>query len=337
MRTATRTHFDAYLSRIAQLNGVSDATRIFSASPSVQQTLETKMQESSEFLRQINMIGVRDLAGQKVGLTITSTIASRTDTSGSGVRSPINVADTDARGYECKQTNFDTGIPYALLDAWAKFPDFQTRLSNAILRQQALDRIMIGFNGVSAAATTDRATHPLLQDVNIGWLQHYRDDAPARVLDEGAASGVVKVGGTNPDYANLDALVMDAVNSLIEPWYQDDTRLVAIVGRDLLNDKYFQIVNRNLDPTEQLAADIITSRKQLGGLPAVRVPYFPTGTILITALSNLSLYWQEDGRRRYIRDEPEKNRVANYESSNDAYVVEDYGFGCLIENIQLGD
>ena len=29
------------------------------------------------------------------------------------------------------------------------------------------------------------------------------------------------------------------------------------------------------------------------------------------------------------------NRIANYESSNDAYVVEDYGFGCLIENVEV--
>ncbi|WP_298844331.1 P2 family phage major capsid protein, partial [uncultured Salinicola sp.] len=57
------------------------------------------------------------------------------------------------------------------------------------------------------------------------------------------------------------------------------------------------------------------------------------GTIFITALSNLSLYWQTGSRRRYLRDKPERKRVENYESSNDAYVVEDYGFGCVIENI----
>ncbi|MCD7096996.1 phage major capsid protein, P2 family [Stenotrophomonas sp. MMGLT7] len=337
MRNTTRVLYNAMLTQIAQLNGVADAAVQFSATPSVQQTLETRIQESSAFLSQINMIGVRELAGEKVGITIGSTIASRTDTSGAGVRSPINVADTDANGYLCKQTNFDTGIPYGLLDAWAKFTDFQTRVRDAIIRRQALDRIMIGFNGLQASATTDRATYPLLQDVNIGWLQQYRTHADARVLDSGAAANVVKIGGTAPDYANLDALVMDAVNSLIDPWYQDDTSLVAIVGRDLLNDKYFQMVNQDLPPTEQLAADIIKSKKQLGGLPALRVPFFPTGKILITSLSNLSLYWQEEGRRRYLKEEPEKNRIANYESSNDAYVVEDYGFGALIENIQIGD
>ncbi|MBD4604815.1 capsid protein, partial [Xanthomonas citri pv. citri] len=90
--------------------------------------------------------------------------------------------------------------PYQLLDAWAKFPDFQTRLSNSIAVQQGLDRIMIGFNGTSAAVTTDLATNPLLQDVNIGWLQKMRASAPDRVIEEGeAGSGKVTIGATG-DY-----------------------------------------------------------------------------------------------------------------------------------------
>ncbi|MBI8816176.1 P2 family phage major capsid protein, partial [Pseudomonas aeruginosa] len=27
----------------------------------------------------------------------------------------------------------------------------------------------------------------------------------------------------------------------------------------------------------------------------------------------------------------------NYESSNDAYVVEDYGLGCMVENIEVAE
>ena len=30
-------------------------------------------------------------------------------------------------------------------------------------------------------------------------------------------------------------------------------------------------------------------------------------------------------------------RFENYESSNDAYVVEDFGAGCLIENIEMSE
>jgi P2 family phage major capsid protein len=220
---------------------------------------------------------------------------------------------------------------------WAKFPDFQTRVRNAIVHRQALDRIMIGFNGTSYAADSDRVTNPLLQDVNIGWLQKYRADAPARVMAEVvAASGAVNVfaGG---DYENLDALVFDAVNNLIDVWFREDTALVAIMGRDLLADKYFPLINQAQPASEQLATDVVLSQKRVGGLPAARVPFLPAGTMLITTFDNLSLYYQDGARRRHIQDNPKRDRIENYESSNDDYVVEDYGRGCLIENIVTVD
>lgn len=315
--------------------GVASAAEKFSVVPSVQQTLETRLQESSEFLRRINIIGVQDQKGAKLGLGIGSPIASTTNTAGAD-RTTKDPTSLDEQFYECTQTNSDTHIPYAKLDAWAKFPDFQTRVRDAIVIRQALDRIMIGFNGTSRAATSDPGANPLLQDVNKGWLQHYREQAAARVLKDGATAGSIKVGGATPDYANLDALVMDAVASLIDAWHQDDTQLVAILGRDLLHDKYFPLVNATQAPSEQLAADLIISQKRVGGLPAVRVPFVPAGKILITRLDNLSIYWQEGARRRAVIDNPKRDRIENYESSNDAYVVEDFGAGCLIENIVIG-
>ena len=138
------------------------------------------------------------------------------------------------------------------------------------------------------------------------------------------------------DYHNLDALVFDAVNELIKPWFQDDTELVVICGRKLLSDKYFPIINDASDNQNKLAGQVLVSQKQIGGLKAVRVPFFPEDKLLITKLSNLSIYWQSGARRRYIEDEPKRNRVVNYESSNDAYVVEDYDCAGLVENIVMG-
>jgi P2 family phage major capsid protein len=334
MHNETRPLFEAFVARIGQLNSVKDASKKFSVAPSVQQTLETKLQESSDFLGRINVFGVKELKGEKLGLGV-NPIAGRTDVS-DGPRQPRDVSTLDDMDYECKFTEFDTAIGYAKLDAWAKFPDFQSRLRDAILRQQALDRIMIGFNGTSAAVKTNRVTNPLLQDVNIGWLQKYRTHAAARVMKEVTEANKVRVGKAG-DYENLDALVYDGVNEMIDPWHQESTELVAICGRKLLGDKYFPLINKDNAPTEQTALDLIVSQKRIGGLQAVRAPFFPDGKIFITSLSNLSLYWQEGARRRHIVEEANYNRIANYESSNDAYVVEDYGFGCLIENIELGD
>lgn len=333
MRNDTRKLFSGYMAQQATLNGVESAGTKFAVTPSVQQKLESKIQESSAFLSRINVIGVAEQSGEKLGLGISGTIASRTDTSGNGERQTTDPTGLTADGYVCKQTNFDTHIRYATLDAWAKFKDFQTRVSDQVLQRCALDRITAGWNGTSAAATTNRATNPLLQDVNIGWLEKIRLNAAARVLKEGAAAGKVTIGATG-DYKNLDALVYDAYKTLLDPWFQEDPQLIVLVGRDLMHDKLFPLVEGNDAPTEKLAADIVISQKRLGGLQAMVVPFFPAGKVLVTRLDNLSIYFQDNSRRRAVVDTPKRDRIEFFESSNDAYVIEDYGLCALIENIQ---
>ncbi|HFT7528850.1 TPA: phage major capsid protein, P2 family [Stenotrophomonas maltophilia] len=338
MRTETRTQFNQFTRRVAELNNIESAVLSFSVEPSVQQTIEQRIQESSAFLSAINMPGVIDLKGEKIGVGVSGTIAGRTDTSGNGKREPADVTALDKTGYECVQTNYDTAIPYARLDAWARQKNFQTVLRDAIIQRQALDRIMVGFNGTSIAPTTNSSTNPLLQDVNKGWLQQYREHSGKRVMAKGKAGDKIVIGGTDKatrDYANLDALVMDVVSNLIDPWHQQDPALVVVLGRNLVHDKYFPIINQDNKPTEQLAADLVLGTKRIGGLQPVVVPFMPADALLVTSLDNLSLYWQIDGRRRYIKEEPEKNRIANFESSNDCYVVEDYGRGAVVENIKV--
>lgn len=331
MLNSTRDRYNAYLDRQATLNGVASARDQFSVEPTVSQKLEDRIRESSGFLQQINVIGVPELKGQKLGLDVNSPIASRTDTS-VGERNPKDPTDLGPQDYECSETDFDTFVSYQKLDMWAKFPDFQTRLRNAVTKQQARDRIMIGWNGTSIAATSDIATNPLLQDVNIGWLQEMRTHAPERVLT------APKVGDqAGADYKNIDAAVMDATNNLIAEWFADDTDLVAIVGRNLVSDKYVALANDHNAPTEKVALDSIISNKQIGGKKAIMVPFFPANAAMITKLSNLSIYYQEGSRRRLIKEEPEKRRIVDYQSVNEDYVVEDFSAACLIENISVPD
>ncbi|WP_433589661.1 phage major capsid protein, P2 family [Pseudomonas koreensis] len=334
MRNDTRVLFNAYLHQLAQLHGVRDVTTKFTAAPSVAQTLETRIQESSSFLSSINIYGVSEQSGEKIGIGIDGTIASTTDTTVKD-REPRDPSSLDNRGYTCTQTNFDTGLRYQKLDQWAKFKDFQARIRDAIIKAQALNRIMIGWNGTSRAATSNPTTNPLLQDVNIGWLQKMRVENEARVMAEvSAGSGKIEIGA-GKDFENIDALVVSMVNEFIDPWYQEDTELVVICGRQLLADKYFPIINKTQAPTEILAADIVTSQKRLGNLPAVRVPHFPPNGLLVTRLDNLSIYWQEGTRRRTVVDNAKRDRVENYESVNESYVIEDLGCAAMAENITL--
>jgi P2 family phage major capsid protein len=332
MKNFTRTIYSQLLARIGTLNSVDNVTATFSVAPTIQQKLETAIQESSAFLKSINVIGVGEMEGEKLRLGVSGPVAGRTNTTNED-RKTRDLSGLKDQKYKCYKTDFDTHIPYAKLDAWAKFPDFQSRVANVIVQQQALDRIMIGFNGISAAATTNIATNPLLQDVNIGWLQQMRNEAPENVMNSGATPNKIKIGTTG-DYKNLDAAVFDAI-TLLDPWFREDSNLVAIVGRELMHDKYFPLVNKDQAATETLASDIIISQKRLGGLQAVTVPFMPSNAILITRMDNLSIYFQEEARRRSLVDNPKRDRVENYESSNDAYVVEDFGMAALIENIEF--
>lgn len=342
MRKQTRFKFNAFMSRVAELNGIDtgDLDKKFSVEPSVTQTIMTRVQDSSTFLTRINILPVRDMKGEKIGLDVSGSIASTTDTAGGDERETADFATLDAEGYFCQQVNYDFHIRYNTLDLWARYQDFQTRLRDAIVKRQSLDRIMIGFNGTHRAKTSNRIKFPLLQDIAPGWLQKYRENAPSRVMnkvvaeDGSVVSEKVRVGAGG-DYANLDALVMDATNTLIAPWYQEDPELVVICGRQLLADKYFPLVNQEQPNTEALAADMIISQKRIGNLPAVRVPYFPADALLITRMDNLSIYWQEDTHRRHMVENSKRDRIENYESINEDYVVEDYACGCLVENIEL--
>lgn len=68
MRQETRFKFNAYLSRVAELNGIDagDVSKKFTVEPSVTQTLMNTMQESSDFLTRINIVPVSEMKGEKL-------------------------------------------------------------------------------------------------------------------------------------------------------------------------------------------------------------------------------------------------------------------------------
>lgn len=336
MRTETFNQFSLYLSDVARLNGVSveQVKSDFSVEPSIQQRLESKMQESSEFLKSINLYPVKDQVGETLGMGVSGPIAGTTDTD-KQERQTSDISQLEANGYFCQQINYDSHIKYAKLDAWTRFPDFTTRLNAAIVQRMALDRIMMGFNGIARVKTSDKTKNPLLQDVAKGWLQKIRENAPKRWVKEGKkVPGKIQIG-EDGDFKTLDALVLSASRTFLDPWFRNDTQLVAITGSNLVSDKLFPLVNRIQPPTEQRAAmDMIISQVRLGPMQAVQVPYFPENAVLITRLDNLSVYSQEGSLRRSVKDNSARDRIETFQSSNDDFVIEDYGCVALIENIE---
>lgn len=352
MRPETRKKFEGFSAKVASLNGVSSTAVQFAIAPTIQQNVIVKLREQSDFLSRISIQTPANQEGEKLGISATRPIASRTKT-GNGVK---RVA-TDPTGlsrlnrYRCEKQNSDYAFPYDKLDAWAHMPNFQQMLRDAIIQQQALDKIMCGWHGTHAADTTDPEANPLLQDLNKGWIQHLREDAPERVISAGlknpavkdaqgnvttAGTIIVKADGTG-DYVNMDALVID-MKSALDERVRTSTDLVVILGADLAGKRSFSIyTGAGDDPRKKLAADIMVGADTIGGLPVYQVPHFPANAILITSFKNLAIYIQLEATRRMLRDEPDYDQVANYESENVDYVVEDYGKIVFAENIVIGD
>ncbi len=315
---------------IARAYGVESVREEFNVTPSMAQTLNDKITASSTFLARINVIGVSEIKGQKVMMGLNGPATGRTNTNNAD-RVPRNLLDLDAKGYELFDTHTDVALKFASIDAWAKFKDFAQRYSAAVQRQIALDRIMIGWNGISVAEDTDRTANPLLQDVNKGWLQIAREQAPQQVLTQGTkAAGKIQIGATG-DYANLDALVHD-VSLMIEEEFRDGGDLVAIIGRDLLaHDKGKLYAKQGDTPSEKERIELAQVVATYGGLPSYTCPFFPSKGVVVTSFDNLSIYFQDDSWRRHLLENPKRSQMEDYNSRNEGYVIEQLGKFAAIE------
>lgn len=361
-----RRALDGLFSAIGQANGVNDVSRQFSLSPTSEQRLEDMQREQVGFLQRINTLPRRDLIGQVLGLGTHNMIGSRISRANLP-RKPKYAGRMQDRAFQLYDTLFDTWLPWEIVDAWSKFEDFAQRYAKHVATSTALTRIMVGWNGVEAAEDTDAEDNPLGEDLNIGWLQKLRLEKADHVMGRATvtAGGVTTATGAaapiyigpdadtaDGDFKNIDALAYDLIAGM-PSWARSSTDHVVIVSQDLVDEKYFPMVNRPLADTidggkstsDQAVSDIVMSAKQIGGRPAAIVPFFPEGTMLITPLgkpnaensSNLSMYYQEASRRRYIKDEPENMAgLVDYNSVNEGYVIEDTDFAVMAENITFG-
>lgn len=351
-----RQALDAYFENVARHNGATRGVHHqFAVEPTAEQRLEDLQREEIGFLDRINVQAVRDLIGNPIGLTTEDFIGRRTSEANLP-RQPKDVSKMSEREYRLYDSEFDTKLPWALIDAWSRFPDFAERYARHVARSVGLTRLSIGWHGTSAAADTDPVANPNGEDMNIGWLHKMRLEKPDHVMGRVIAGDGTATGAGAPiyigpdasvaqgDYKNIDALAYDLISGM-PSWARSSTDLVVVVSQDLVDEKYFPMINRALSNTidggrstsDETTGNIIMSAKQIGGRPAAIVPKFPDSTMMVTPLENLSLYYQEGSRRRYVRDEPQnKSSLVDYNSSNEGYVIEDTDFAVQAENITFG-
>ena len=194
-----RRALDGLYTAIAQINGASRGVHSsFALDPTAEQRLEDLQREQVAFLQRINVLGVRDLIGQVIGLGTEDMIASRTAEEDLP-RKPKYVGQTEGREYRLYDTEFDTKLPWQIIDAWSKFDDFAQRYSRHVAISVALSRIAVGWHGLTAAASTNAVTNPNGEDVNIGWLQKLRLEKADHVMGR----ATVTAGGVGGRRAHL--------------------------------------------------------------------------------------------------------------------------------------
>jgi P2 family phage major capsid protein len=329
MLQKTRLAFNQYTRTIGEWLGYGGDIKneMVSYPPAQQQTAYSVAAEKAGFLKEVNHIPVMAQIGQRVGIGVSRPIASRTDTD-IEERSTREVADLSGDTYHAVQTNLDTHISYRTVDAWAHTADFGKIYSDHIALQSARDRLMIGFNGERSETKSDLAANPLLQDVNIGWFEKTRCNEPERMMgydSTGLATSDTWKVGEGGDYGTLDALVFDMITNLLDTWHQGADDLVVLVGRDLWTNHGLSLLAHSNLPTERQALQSWFAAQTVAGLPCIMPPFFPSRAVMVTSYSNLSIYYQLGTMRRAVIDNPKRDRIEEYRSQNEAYVVEDFG------------
>ena len=318
MRDSTRKKFNQLQQLMCKSYGVQSTKSAFAVQEPLETMLNSAIQDSSDFLQRINMLPVTDRKGQSLKIGIYSPLAKRTDVDDKD-RETTSMQPPDGIEYECKLTEFDISFSYDLLDAWARYDNFMDMYMQQVYRRIALDRILVGWHGTSAATETNPVSNPNLEDVNIGWIKLLSDHKPEHYLTESAdGTGEITIGPFG-DYKNLDQITYD-IYTMIDDAQRSGSE-VAIIGRHLVaNDMGKSLSSFAQQPTEK--SQVMILEKTYGGLPSISVPGFPDKGIMVTDTENLSLYYQSGRTRRQMADYPKRNRVEDFISSNDSYMIE---------------
>lgn len=333
----TRKQVSALELAVADQYGADNVKQTFSITPNKAQKIIAQARLENTFLGRINVVLVKNQQGEALRIDATGMIAGTTDTD-SKEREPKDPHSKGGTSYHCQQVNFDTLIKYVTLDAWAHDPKFKKLVAAQTRKQISANQTQIGFYGTKRAATSDPVANPKGEDVAKGWLKKLEEEAPENFLSEGENAGEIRIGEKG-DYVNLDAVVND-IKQLIEPEFEDDGDLVAIIGSELLADdkaKFYDLHGNT--PSEKSRIEDKQIIGTYGGLPAYKVPYFPGRGIMVTSFKNLSIYIQKDSIRRRMEDNAKRDRYETYQSQNMDYVIEELGKIAALNfaNVKLTD
>ncbi len=275
--------------------------------------LRAALLESIDFLNMISVYDVDQLQGQVVDIGASEIYTGRVANGRF-----IKVLGVDGNEYALVKTDSCVAIPWDLMSIWANSgstPEEFMNLVNAFTTQAwALDMLRIGFNGTSKAATTNPIANPNGEDVNIGWHKLALNfDAGKQVITDAVTLGA---GG---DYASLDAMAADLINSKIPAEYRTDPRLRVLVGADLVAAEQFRLYGAADKPTEKIAAQLLAN--SIAGRPAIIPPFMPGKRMVVTIPTNLQILTQRNTRRRKAEFVEDRAQFENKYLRNEGYAL----------------
>lgn len=326
--------YNAFIQAIAQHYNVPFAeVRLgeeFSLEAPKAALLGSNIQQSSDFLKEINMAQVTDLKGLKLWGATEKGITGRKPS-----ERHIATLNHTQTGYELARTDSGILVPWDMFDQFARFGDkLPVLYAEFFNKQVALDMLQVGWHGKSVAPTTSQDD---LSDVNKGWLALLKEQKSANVYT-GNSSHKINLYGTDAEFANLDELALDLKQGL-DLRHQNRTDLVFLVGADLVNveSKYISKASK-LTATERAALGSHNLVNTFAGMRAITPPNFPAKGAAVTTLSNLSIYTQSSSVRRRFESNQDKMGIITSYYRNEGYVVEDTGLMTAIEaeNVVIG-
>ncbi|WP_458118773.1 phage major capsid protein, P2 family [Mannheimia haemolytica] len=321
-------HFYAFLTAVANYYKVPVDSVLrgesFSLEAPKAALLGENIQQRSDFLKQINMVQVTDIKGNKLFGATEKAITGRK----SEGRHLAKLNHTQGK-YELAETDAGVIVPWAMFDQFA-------RLNNAgqlfdlyaeyVQTQIALDILQVGFHGKSVAEDTSASD---LSDVNLGWLFQLERDKSANVLTGST------IYGNGDDFSTLDDVALELKQAL-DYRHQNRNDLVFLVGADLANAEARYVTKEaKLKPSERVALGSNVLFGSFGGMQAITPPNFPAKSAAVTTLKNLSVYTQDSSvRRRFESNEDQKGIIDSY-YRQEGYVVEDNGLMTLVKDLTI--
>ncbi|MGX9517989.1 phage major capsid protein, P2 family [Vibrio mediterranei] len=308
---SARDNMDHFAQKLAQSYGVTNVAQLFNVSHQLETKLRAAIVESAEFLKMITVTTVDQIEGQVVDVGVSGLYTGRK--ADGRFTKQLGVG---GHKYKLVETDSCAAITWAMLCQWAnqggrgKFMKLLTEFSNQMF---ALDIIRVGWNGVSAAATTNPTTNPLGQDVNVGWYQYVLEKKPSQIVDEDVYFDDAG------DYKTLDAMASDIINNQIHPAFRNDPRLTVYVGSGLVGAAQYKTYSKADTPTEQIAAQKLD--KSIAGRPAYVPPFIPDNAMVVTIPTNLQVLTQHGTTQRKAKHEEDRKQFENAYWRMEGYAV----------------